>query len=158
MLTKNIDLENKRILVTGAAGFIGSNLVTELLRRYKSISIIGIDNMSDYYDVGIKEDRLKRIDEVSEGRFELIRGSIADRELIDRIFAEHRPEVVVNLAAQAGVRYSIENPDAYIESNMLGFYILMMRVTGRTATRASFIWCMPPAPVYTAATRRFLTA
>jgi nucleoside-diphosphate-sugar epimerase len=125
MLTKNIDLENKRILVTGAAGFIGSNLVTELLRNYKSISIIGIDNMSDYYDVGIKEDRLKRIDEVSEGRFELIRGSIADRELIDRIFAEHRPEVVVNLAAQAGVRYSIENPDAYIESNMLGFYNIL---------------------------------
>ncbi len=125
MLTKNIDLENKRVLVTGAAGFIGSGLTTQLLTRYKNITILGIDNMNDYYDVGIKEDRLKRIDQVSEGRFSLIRDSIANRDTVDKIFRDFRPDVVVNLAAQAGVRYSIENPDAYIESNMLGFYNIL---------------------------------
>lgn len=125
MLTKNIDLENKRVLVTGAAGFIGSYLTLELLKRYKDIRVLGIDNMCDYYDVGIKEDRLKRIEAVSDGRFELVKGSIADRDAVDRIFDDFRPQVVVNLAAQAGVRYSIENPDAYIESNMMGFYNIL---------------------------------
>lgn len=130
MLVSNIDLSGKRVLVTGAAGFIGSNLVLELIRRYKDsgISVLGIDNMNDYYDVGIKEDRLKKIDELT-GRdsklFTVVRGSISDRSIIDKIFKEFKPEVVVNLAAQAGVRYSIENPDAYIDSNIIGFYNIL---------------------------------
>lgn len=122
MLTKNIDLNGKRILVTGAAGFIGSNLCAELMRSFENVQILGIDNMNDYYDVGIKEDRLKML---SDKRFELIRGNIADRAVIDKAFAKFRPEVVVNLAAQAGVRYSIENPDAYIEANLIGFYNIL---------------------------------
>ncbi|WP_026652407.1 NAD-dependent epimerase/dehydratase family protein [Butyrivibrio proteoclasticus] len=122
MLEKNIDLSNKRILVTGAAGFIGSNLCMELIKRYKDCKILGIDNMNDYYDVGIKKDRLTHL--VSDN-FELIEGSIADKALITKIFDDFKPEVVVNLAAQAGVRYSIENPDAYIESNIIGFYNIL---------------------------------
>lgn len=128
MLTKNIDLTGKRILITGAAGFIGANLVTALLRRYADISILGVDNMNDYYDVGIKEDRLKKIAELSKGdesKFKLVIGSIADKELVTGLFNDFKPEVVVNLAAQAGVRYSIENPDAYIESNIIGFYNIL---------------------------------
>ncbi len=127
MLKKNIDLAKKRILITGAAGFIGANLVTELVKRYPDCKILGIDNMNNYYDVWIKEYRLDKIAEVvnSDDQFELIRGSIADRDVVERIFREFNPQVVVNLAAQAGVRYSIENPDAYIESNMIGFYNLL---------------------------------
>ncbi len=125
MLTKNINLTGKRIFLTGAAGFIGSNLAKELLKRYDDIKILGIDNMNDYYDVGIKENRLEEINKVSAGRFELIRDSIANKAAIDKIFDDFKPEVVVNLAAQAGVRYSIENPDAYIEANMLGFYNIL---------------------------------
>ena len=130
MLASNIDLGGKRVLVTGAAGFIGANLVLELIRRYKDtgVSVLGIDNMNDYYDVGIKEDRLKKIDELTGGdskSFTLVRGSISDRSVIDKIFKEFKPEVVVNLAAQAGVRYSIENPDAYIDSNIIGFYNIL---------------------------------
>jgi nucleoside-diphosphate-sugar epimerase len=127
MLTPNIDLNGKRILVTGAAGFIGAALVTELVRRYPDCRILGIDNMNNYYDVWIKEYRLDRIAEAVafDEQFELIRGSIADRDLIDRAFKEFEPQVVVNLAAQAGVRYSIENPDAYMESNMIGFYNIL---------------------------------
>lgn len=130
MLTKNIDLTGKRVLVTGAAGFIGSNLCRCLLEKYEDIHIAGIDNMNDYYDVGIKEDRLKKLKEMSpdasgKDRFEFIRESIADRAVMDRLFKEFKPEVVVNLAAQAGVRYSIDNPDAYIEANMIGFYNIL---------------------------------
>lgn len=124
MLVKNIDLNGKRVLVTGAAGFIGANLVMELIKRYKDIRIVGIDNMNDYYDVGIKEDRLSRIEALS-GDFELVKGNIADKAVIEKVFTEFKPEVVVNLAAQAGVRYSIENPDAYIESNIIGFYNIL---------------------------------
>lgn len=130
MLASNIDLGGKRVLVTGAAGFIGANLVLELIRRYKDtgVSVLGIDNMNDYYDVGIKEDRLKKIDELTGGdskSFTLVRGSISDRSVIDKIFKEFKPELVVNLAAQAGVRYSIDNPDAYIDSNIIGFYNIL---------------------------------
>lgn len=127
MLDKNIDLSEKRILVTGAAGFIGANLVMELLKRYPGCKILGIDNMNNYYDPWIKEYRLDRIAEVvqDDEQFELIRGSIADRDLVDRAFSEFKPEVVVNLAAQAGVRYSIENPDAYMEANVMGFYNIL---------------------------------
>lgn len=125
MLAKNIDLTGKCILVTGAAGFIGANLVMELLRTVRDVRIVGIDNMNDYYDVALKEYRLKQIEETAAGvtgQFTLIKGSIADKELVNQCFAQYQPEVVVNLAAQAGVRYSIENPDVYMESNLIGFY------------------------------------
>ena len=127
MLDKNIDLSKKRILVTGSAGFIGANLVVELMKRFPDSKIMGIDNVNNYYDVGIKEYRLDRIAESAQydDQFELVRGSIADRDIVDRWFEEFKPEVVVNLAAQAGVRYSIENPDAYMESNMIGFYNIL---------------------------------
>ncbi|MDO5558722.1 MAG: GDP-mannose 4,6-dehydratase [Oscillospiraceae bacterium] len=129
MLEQNVSLENKNILVTGCAGFIGSNLVKKLLKVYKSLNITGIDNINDYYDVSIKEYRLNEINSIVEGeqseRFTFIKGNIADRELINRIFAQYKPAVVVNLAAQAGVRYSITNPDIYIESNILGFYNIL---------------------------------
>ena len=126
---QKIDLEKKTVLVTGSAGFIGSNLVLELLRTQPPINIVGIDNMNDYYDVSIKEWRLAEIDkcaaEHSDSSYEFYRGDLADKALIDRIFAEHKPDVVVNLAAQAGVRYSITNPDAYIQSNLIGFYHIL---------------------------------
>lgn len=117
------------ILVTGAAGFIGSNLVLELLRSLSPVQIIGLDNMNDYYDVSIKEYRLEQIAasaaERSDSQWTFIKGNLADKALIDKIFADYKPEIVVNLAAQAGVRYSITNPDAYIESNLIGFYNIL---------------------------------
>ena len=123
------NLQNKTILVTGAAGFIGSNLVLELLRTVSPVQIVGIDNMNPYYDVSIKEYRLEQIkslaDSHPESTWTFIKGSISDKKLIDSIFAEYKPEIVVNLAAQAGVRYSITNPDAYIESNLIGFYNIL---------------------------------
>ena len=124
-----IKLQDKTILVTGAAGFIGSNLVLELLRTASPVRIIGIDNMNDYYDVSIKEYRLEQIKSMAsshpESTWTFIKGSISDRELVGKVFEEHRPSIVVNLAAQAGVRYSITNPDAYIESNLIGFYNIL---------------------------------
>ena len=117
-----ITLENKTILVTGAAGFIGSNLVKRLLHDTTAATIVGIDNMNAYYDVKLKEYRLQQL---QDPRFIFIRGDIADRGTIDRLFAHHKPAVVVNLAAQAGVRYSITNPDAYIQSNIIGFYNIL---------------------------------
>ena len=129
MIAQNVDLKNKTVLVTGAAGFIGANLVLELLRTNSPLSIIGIDNVNDYYDVSIKEWRLAEIDEETvkypESAWTFIKGSIADKPLIERIFADYKPAVVVNLAAQAGVRYSITNPDVYIESNLIGFYNIL---------------------------------
>lgn len=128
MLQKNIELRGKCILVTGAAGFIGSNLVQALLNQVEQINIIGIDNMNDYYDVSLKEYRLGQIEEAASkvtGSFKMIKGNIADKELVTQIFQQYQPQVVVNLAAQAGVRYSIENPDVYIESNLIGFYNIL---------------------------------
>lgn len=116
-----IDLKGKTILITGAAGFIGSNLVKELFNTVDDIKIIGIDNMNDYYDVSIKEYRLEEINKLNKN-FIFIKGDISDKETIDNLFNEYKPRVVVNLAAQAGVRYSITNPDAYIKSNLIGFY------------------------------------
>ena len=129
MIDSNVTLENKVILITGAAGFIGSNLVKRLLNMYETIHIIGIDNMNDYYDVSIKEFRLKEIENIisnkAKSTWRFIKGSIADKPLIDKLFLEFKPSVVVNLAAQAGVRYSITNPGAYIESNLIGFYNIL---------------------------------
>lgn len=128
MLEKNVKLENKTILVTGAAGFIGANLILALLKSVENVEIVGIDNMNDYYDVSLKEFRLNQIRELASGvsgNFTFIKGNIAEQKKIKEIFELHSPQIVVNLAAQAGVRYSIENPDAYIESNMIGFYNLL---------------------------------
>lgn len=126
MLNSNIDLKNKTILVTGAAGFIGANLVKELLRTVQNIHIVGLDNMNDYYDVSIKEYRLEEIEQLApqfpNSTWTFIKGNIADKELLNKTFDDYGFDVVVNLAAQAGVRYSITNPDVYIESNLIGFY------------------------------------
>ncbi len=120
---EKIDLSGKNIFVTGAAGFIGSNLVKRLFKDAPTATIIGIDNMNDYYDVRLKEARLKELE--GNEKFVFVRGDIADKAVIDQIFAEYKPAVVVNLAAQAGVRYSITNPDAYIQSNLIGFYNIL---------------------------------
>ena len=119
-----INLKGKTILITGAAGFIGSNLVKELFNTVDDIKIIGIDNMNDYYDVSIKEYRLEKINKLNKN-FIFIKGDISDKDTIDNLFNEYKPSVVVNLAAQAGVRYSITNPDAYIKSNLIGFYNIL---------------------------------
>ena len=129
MLNNTIDLNGKTVLVTGAAGFVGANLVLELFRSFENISVVGIDNMNDYYDPALKEYRLSLIDDEafasSDCEWEFVKGNIADKALVQAIFEEYRPSVVVNLAAQAGVRYSITNPDAYIESNLIGFYNIL---------------------------------
>ena len=126
---EKLNLNKKTILVTGSSGFIGSNLVLELLNTLEAITIVGIDNVNDYYDVSIKEWRLQQIEKCAEehpdSKWVFIKGNIADRELIDKAFAEYKPEIVVNLAAQAGVRYSITNPDAYIQGNLIGFYNIL---------------------------------
>ena len=125
---QNIDLRGKTVLVTGSAGFIGSSLVLELLSTESDTFIIGLDNMNDYYDVSIKEWRLEQIEAAaadSSSRYTFIRGDLADRKMIDDIFASYKPAVVVNLAAQSGVRYSITNPDAYVQSNLIGFYNIL---------------------------------
>lgn len=125
----NVELSNKTILVTGAAGFIGSFLAMALLRTVSGAHILGLDNCNDYYDVSLKEYRLGEIEKLAaehpESRWTFIKGSIADKALVDHLFAEHQPAVVVNLAAQAGVRYSIDHPDVYMESNIIGFYNIL---------------------------------
>ena len=139
MLKYNIDLNGKTVLVTGAAGFIGSNLVKRLLNEFENITVIGIDSITDYYDVNIKYERLKEIENIIDVHsrpisdhsrsinniWTFIKGNIADKTLIDKVFTDNNIDVVVNLAAQAGVRYSITNPDAYIESNLIGFYNIL---------------------------------
>ena len=139
MLQYNIDLNRKTVLVTGAAGFIGSNLVKRLLNEFENITVIGIDSITDYYDVNIKYERLKEIENIIDVNsrpihdnsrsikniWTFIKGNIADKTLIDKVFTDNNIDVVVNLAAQAGVRYSITNPDAYIESNLIGFYNIL---------------------------------
>ena len=128
---ERVELNNKPILVTGAAGFIGSNLVKRLFRDVQGATIVGIDNMNDYYDVALKDFRLAEIAAIAEGsnaganKWVFVRGDIADRQTIDDLFEQYKPQVVVNLAAQAGVRYSITNPDAYIQSNLIGFYNIL---------------------------------
>ena len=129
MLERNVNLEGASVLVTGAAGFVGYHLVLELLETVPGIKIVGLDNMNDYYDVSIKDFRLgeidKKIKEKSGASWEFIRGDISDKELVDSCFKKYCFDVVVNLAAQAGVRYSITNPDAYIKSNIIGFYNIL---------------------------------
>lgn len=123
MLNFNIDLKGKTILVTGAAGFIGSNLSSKLLKDISGVTIIGLDSVNDYYDVRLKEERLNQLSVFPN--FKFIKGNLADKGIIEKIFVDYKPSVVVNLAAQAGVRYSITNPDAYIESNLIGFYNIL---------------------------------
>ncbi len=124
---EKISLDNKAILVTGSAGFIGSNLVKRLFKDVKGATIVGIDNMNDYYDVSLKEYRLKELEAAKPDgvNYHFIKGDIADKATIDGVFEQYKPAVVVNLAAQAGVRYSITNPDAYIQSNLIGFYNIL---------------------------------
>lgn len=129
MRKPNVDLNNKTILVTGAAGFIGANLVMELLRTVDAATVVGFDNLNEYYDVSLKEYRLEEIRKLAQTKsgvkWVFVRGNLADRELVAHIFEEYRFDVVVNLAAQAGVRYSIDHPDVYIESNVVGFYNIL---------------------------------
>ncbi len=124
MLNYNIDLNSKIVLVTGAAGFIGANLVKRLLNEFDGVKVIGIDSITDYYDVRLKYERLEELASYGD-RFVFIKDNIANKQAIDNLFSEYNPQVVVNLAAQAGVRYSITNPDAYIESNLIGFYNIL---------------------------------
>lgn len=124
MVQNNVSLKGKTVLVTGAAGFIGGNLVKRLFKDIDDIKILGIDSITDYYDVNIKYERLKEIESLNRD-WTFVKGSIADREIVWKLFTENRIAVVVNLAAQAGVRYSITNPDAYMESNIMGFYNIL---------------------------------
>ena len=124
----HIDLHNKTILVTGSPGFIGANLVLRLLKELSGGTVISLDNINDYYDPALKKYRLSLIEQAAKAspvKHVFVKGSIADKVLVDRIFAEYKPAVVVNLAAQAGVRYSIDHPDVYIESNLIGFYNIL---------------------------------
>ncbi len=124
MVTYNVNLENKTVLVTGAAGFIGANLAKRLLNDFATVKVIGIDSITDYYDVRLKQERLDELSRFGE-RFIFVKDNIANKAAIEDIFTQYQPQVVVNLAAQAGVRYSITNPDAYIESNLIGFYNIL---------------------------------
>ena len=129
MLTPNVELNNAVILVTGAAGFIGSNLVMELLNTAQNVTVVGLDSMNDYYDVSLKEYRLDCIEKLAARKsgsvWHFVRGNLADKALIEDLFTKFNFDVVVNLAAQAGVRYSITNPDVYIEANIIGFYNIL---------------------------------
>ena len=123
IMKEEISLDNKCIFITGVAGFIGSNLAKQLLMKKNNIQIVGLDNMNDYYDVRLKESRLSEL--VEYKNFFFVKGNLADKTIVNKIFEQYRPQIVVNLAAQAGVRYSITNPDAYIEANLIGFYNIL---------------------------------
>ena len=123
MLDRNVSLAGKTVLVTGAAGFIGSNLAKRLLEDAAGVKVVGIDNLNDYYDVRLKEERLKEL--AGQEAFAFVRGDIADKATVNHLFQAYRPQIVVNLAAQAGVRYSISHPDAYVASNLVGFYNIL---------------------------------
>lgn len=129
MLKTNINLADRTILITGAAGFVGANLTMELLRSQQNIRLIGYDSVNDYYDISLKEWRLQQIAELSGEKpsdsWTFVRGNLADKKLLEEVFEQYHPSIVVNLAAQAGVRYSIENPDSYIEANLIGFYNIL---------------------------------
>ncbi len=127
MIDKNVNLEGSTILVTGACGFIGANLVLEIFKKVKSVTVVGLDNLNDYYDVEIKNYRKQKIENMasSDKNWVFVKGSIADKSLVDGLFEKYKFDVVVNLAAQAGVRYSITNPDVYLESNVIGFYNIL---------------------------------
>lgn len=130
MLEKNIDLNGKTILVTGAAGFIGANLCIKILEEFDNVRIVGIDNLNDYYDVSLKEYRLEQVRQMQKqvsviDEFVFLKGNLADKVFVKQVFDDYEPEIVVNLAAQAGVRYSISNPDIYLEANILGFYNIL---------------------------------
>lgn len=118
-----IDLKNKSIFITGVAGFIGSNLAKRLLSTVEGVKVVGLDNMNNYYDVRLKEARLKELEQFE--KFSFVKGNLADKAVIESIFKQYKPEIVVNLGAQAGVRYSITNPDAYVEANLIGFYNIL---------------------------------
>ena len=146
------------ILVTGAAGFIGANLTASLLRNGESV--VGIDSMNDYYSVELKRYRLKTLDETaaaSRAPWAFLQGNIADKAFIQRVFAEYAPSIVVNLAAQAGIRYSLVNPDAYIESNIIGFYNILeaCRHSYDGGAKAWSTWCTPPAHPFMDAAKSF---
>ena len=123
MLKTNVSLAGKTVFITGVAGFIGSNLAKRLLNEVTDVKVVGIDNLNDYYDVRLKEERLKQL--TAFNQFVFIEGDIADKSTINEIFRRYQPQVVVNLAAQAGVRYSISHPDSYIFSNLIGFYNIL---------------------------------
>ena len=123
IMKEEISLDNKCIFITGVAGFIGSNLAKQLLIKKNNIQIVGLDNMNDYYDIRLKESRLSEL--VEYKNFFFVKGNLADKTIVNKIFEQYRPQIVVNLAAQAGVRYSITNPDAYIEANLIGFYNIL---------------------------------
>ena len=118
-----IDLKNKSVFITGVAGFIGSNLAKRLLSTVEGVKVVGLDNMNNYYDVRLKEARLKELERFEN--FSFVKGNLADKAVIESIFEQYKPEIVVNLGAQAGVRYSITNPDAYVEANLIGFYNIL---------------------------------
>ena len=118
-----IDLKNKSVFITGVAGFIGSNLARRLLSTVEGVKVVGLDNMNHYYDVRLKEARLNELEQFEN--FSFVKGNLADKAVIESIFEQYKPEIVVNLGAQAGVRYSITNPDAYVEANLIGFYNIL---------------------------------
>lgn len=141
-----IDLKNKSIFITGVAGFIGSNLAKRLLSTVEGVKVVGLDNMNHYYDVRLKEARLNELEQFEN--FSFVKGNLADKAVIESIFEQYKPEIVVNLGAQAGVRYSITNPDAYVEANLIGFYtvirlpIIFGLFNGVTSMLRSFQLCM----------------